>query len=83
MAQHSGNLSALISFDVIESEDCSIARRQLRDRFLDRDAIHNPHSSGILGSPDNLKRHFPVVSQLLKTSFILLEMHEYVVARHA
>jgi hypothetical protein len=83
MAQHPGNLSVLVSFDIIKSEDCPITQRQFRDGSLERDAIHNAHGSMIFGSPDNLNRHLPTLSQLLKTPLMLMEVHQDVVARHA
>src|SRR2546429_2095678 len=82
-SQHSRDLLMLMSFDIMENEDRAIARRQLRNRFVERDAIYHRHRVRILRAHNDLLRRLALFGRLLVPHTALAKVHQDLIDRQA
>jgi len=68
-------------FDVVKGENCSISGRQLRDGFIQGDAIYNGHRIRIFRAFNYLNWRFTVFSRRLHPHSAFTEVHQDLIDR--
>jgi hypothetical protein len=70
-----------MTFDVMKDENRAIARRQLRNRLIERDAINDGHGVGVLRPLHYLHRGFAVFGRLLHPHAAFAKVHQDLIDR--
>ena len=66
----------LVPFNIVKHEDCAIARRQLRNRFVQRYAVNDGHTVRVLSPLHDLLRRFALFRCLLVSDTSFSEVHQ-------
>ena len=70
-----------MTLNIVQCKHCSISGRQLCNRFVQSDAIHNRHRVGIFGTFYYLDWRFAVLGRGLHTHATLAEVHKNLIDR--
>jgi len=66
----------LVSFNIVKGEDCAIPWRQLRDGFVEGNAVDNRHCVGVLRAFNYLDRGLAILGGLFHLDSAFAEVHQ-------